>query len=291
MVDAGIKKVKIPSEEFPLVQFSTTKVAANILTISGNGTTVTYTTTYPHNFLPGERVKILGVFPINYNLDGALINAVPNTTSFTVLNNTSATYISGGTVELYSTYDTVNNIFTVRDYVDELYYDFRYRIISEDKNRLSHWSSIQRNIQPNVTAPFPHREPSRFSISKAGNPEVITAVWSFLSDTELAVRTALSPSSPSYISPDQANLVRFLRKTTTYDVWLRWNNNNNDNLNDPGWEDWEFKTTISSTSFDILKRQDTPVKRIEIAIQVPTIAKTRDYYNNKLTLFTGLFGV
>jgi hypothetical protein len=284
MVDPGIKKVIIPSNEFPLVQFSTTKVAANILTISGNGTTITYTTTSPHNFLPGQRVKIVGVLPTSYNLNGALINAVPNTTSFTVLNSTAATYISGGIVEIYSVYDTVNNIFTIRDYVDELYYDFRYRIVSEDKNRFSHWSSIQRNIQPDVTSPFPHTEAARFSITSAQG--AINAIWSFIGDSELAVRTALDPEDPSYISPKQANLIKFLRRTRVYDIWLRWNDENVTNLNDANWTPWEFETSVSSNNFSI--RQLAGTKRIEIAIQVPTSLKVRDYYNNKLTLFRGI---
>jgi hypothetical protein len=284
MADPGIKKVVIPSSEFPLVQFSTTKIAATISNISGNGTTITYTTAFPHNFLPGQRVKILEVLPTVYNLNGALINAVPNTTTFTVLNSASATYISGGLVELYSVYDTVNNLFAFRDYVDELYYDFRYRIISEDRNRFSHWSSIQRNIQPDVTTPFPHTEAARFSITSSQG--AINAIWSFVGDSELAVRTALDPSDPSYISPEQANLIRFLRRTRVYDIWLRWNDENVTNLNDANWTPWEFETSVSSNNFSI--RQIDGTKRIEIAIQVPTSLKVRDYYNNKLTLFRGI---
>lgn len=159
-----------------------------------------------------------------------------------------------------------------RDEVEDLYYDFRYRVISEDRNRSSHWSPIIRYIMPDLTAPFPYTSANRFSISKSGNPEVINAVWSFPGEAE----------NPSDFEKIYAN-------TRSFDVWLRWNDNNTTDLNDPGWEDWEYETTVSSNNFSILKR-DNDVKRVEIAIQVPTVIKVRDYYNNKLTLFRGLSG-
>jgi hypothetical protein len=159
-----------------------------------------------------------------------------------------------------------------REEVTALHYDFRYRVVSEDKNRFSHWSEIVRYPMPDVTTPFPFTDTNRFSISKPTGTDVINAVWSFPGDAE----------SPS-------DYVKFFRDTTQYDVWVRWNNNNTTDLEDPGWDEWEFETTVSSNNFSILKR-DGDVKRIEIAIQIPTSIKIRDYYNNKLTLFRGLSG-
>jgi hypothetical protein len=167
---------------------------------------------------------------------------------------------------------TIYNQSLDRDEVEALHYDFRYRVVSEDRNRFSHWSEIVRYPMPDVTTPFPFTDANRFSISKAGNPEVINAVWSFPGDAE----------NPS-------DYVKFFRDTTQYDVWLRWNNNNTTNLNDVGWSQWEYSETVSSNNFSILKK-DTDVKRIEIAIQIPTSTRIRDYYNNKLTLFRGLSG-
>jgi hypothetical protein len=186
-------------------------------------------------------------------------------------------------------FTTLLNAETEREEVDSLYYDFRYRIISEDKNRFSHWSSIQRNIQPDITDPFPYTnaESNRFSVTKAG--DIITAIWSFPGDSEITERMELEPEDPDYISLEEASYIKIFRKTRTYDVWLRWNNNNTTNLNDSGWTSWEFEANVSTNSFSILKK-DGDVKRIEIAIQVPTTAKLRDYNNNKLTLFRGLSG-
>lgn len=171
-------------------------------------------------------------------------------------------------VQITTSYNELLN----REEVAGSHYDFRYRVVSEDRNRFSHWSEIARYDMPDVTTPFPYTDTARFSISKAGNPEVITAVWSFPGDTE-----------------NPTDYVKFFRETTQYDVWVRWNNNNTTDLNDPGWTDWEFETTVSSNNFSILKK-DSNVKRIEIAVQIPTTVKIRDYYNNKLTLFKGLSG-
>jgi hypothetical protein len=169
-------------------------------------------------------------------------------------------------------FTTVYNDSLSRDEVEDLYYDFRYRIVSEDKNRYSHWAPIIRYIMPDITTPFPYTATNRFSISKSGNPEVINAVWSFPGEAD-----------------DPSDFERIYAKTTTFDVWLRWNNNNTTNLNDAGWQPWEFQATVSSNNFSILKK-DTNVKRVEIAVQVSTAIKVRDYYNNKLTLFRGLSG-
>lgn len=170
----------------------------------------------------------------------------------------------------YVQFSTTFNQSLNREEISSLHYDFRYRVVSEDKNRFSHWSEIVRYPMPDVTTPFPYSTLNRFSITKAGNPEVITAVWSFPGDSE-------NPTAYE----------KFFRDITVYDVWIRWNNNNVTDLNNPGWTAWEYEATVSSNNFSIIKK-DSNVKRIEIAIQVPTNIKIRDYYNNKLTLFTGL---
>ena len=177
---------------------------------------------------------------------------------------------------------TTNNELLAREEVAGLHYDFRYRIISEDRNRSSHWSEIVRYSMPNITTPFPYTNStaSRFRILKGG--DVITATWSFPGDKE--IQDLLDAET---ITIEESNYIKFFRDTTQYDVYVRWNDNNTTNLNDSGWEDWEYETTVSSTNFSILKR-DVDVKRIEIAIQYPTTIKIRDYYNNKLTLFRGL---
>jgi hypothetical protein len=169
-------------------------------------------------------------------------------------------------------FTTVYNNSLLRDEVENLYYDFRYRVISEDRNRYSYWAPIIRYIMPDITTPFPYTATNRFSVSKPSGTDVINAVWSFPGEGD----------NPS-------DFERIYAKTTDFDVWVRWNNNNTTDLNDLGWQPWEFQSTISSNNFSILKK-DSNVKRVEIAVQVPTTIKVRDYYNNKLTLFRGLSG-
>jgi hypothetical protein len=168
-------------------------------------------------------------------------------------------------------FTTIYNNVLNREEVDRLHHDFRYRIVSEDRNRFSHWAPIVRFRMPDVTTPFPYTADTRFSITKSGNPEVVTAVWSFPGDTE----------NPS-------DYEKIFRKTTSFDIWVRWNDENTSDLNHPDWTSWEFVATVSANTFSTLKK--TGAKRIEVAVQVPTTVKIRDYYNNKLTLFRGLSG-
>jgi len=154
-----------------------------------------------------------------------------------------------------------------RDEVEALHYDFRYRVVSEDRNRFSHWSEIVRYPMPDVTAPFPFTEDTRITASKSGNPETVNAVWSFPGDEE----------NPS-------DYVKFFRDTTQYDIWIRWNSTNNAIETTAGWTPWQSVGLFSSNVFSILK-PNPAYKTFEIAIQIPAGQKIRDYNNNKLTLF------
>jgi hypothetical protein len=65
-----------------------------ITNITGNGTTVTYTTA-AQAFTVGQLVSITGVIPSQYNLTNVAI-ATRTSTQFTVTNSATGTYISGG---------------------------------------------------------------------------------------------------------------------------------------------------------------------------------------------------
>jgi hypothetical protein len=176
---------------------------------------------------------------------------------------------------------TTTNELLDREEVDGLHYDFRYRIVSEDKNRFSHWSEIIRYAMPNVTTPFPYTASTRISVANVG--DVINVVWSFPNDSEIAEQIELEPEDPDYMSIEEANYIKFFRDGNVYDIWIRWNNSNTDDPEAAGWSNWELSTTISNNNFSIIK----PAGRsaVDVAIQLPSIPKVRDYYNNKLTLF------
>ena len=70
----------------------------SISTVSGNGTSITFTTTSAHGLSVGNKVSIVNVNPIAYNLSDIVIDTVPTSTTFTVLGTTSSAYVYGGNV-------------------------------------------------------------------------------------------------------------------------------------------------------------------------------------------------
>ena len=175
-------------------------------------------------------------------------------------------------IQFTKVYDSIDQ----RNEIDELYYDFRYRIISENKNRTSAWSPIERIVMPDIGSGideatglpyFPYTSNQRINISETGNPKIITAIWS----------KPLAADNPSEFE-------NIFNKINIYDVWIRWTNTNNATEASEGWTSWSYVTTVSSNTFSIPKSADS-YKTVEIAIQIPTEEKLRDYNNNKLTLF------
>jgi hypothetical protein len=64
--------------------------------ISGNGTTVTYTTSSDHNLEAGDRVSIYGSNITAYNLKNVAVASAATSTTFTVTNSATGSYTSGG---------------------------------------------------------------------------------------------------------------------------------------------------------------------------------------------------
>jgi hypothetical protein len=151
-----------------------------------------------------------------------------------------------------------------------LFYPIRYRVVSEDKNRVSQWSPTYKlEVPPTTDAGLPYDgavNSSRFHINTVGNnPMTINAVWSFKTASE-------NPSALEKVFAD----------VKVFDIWIRWNPNNSpDNIN---WTEWEHVTTVSTTSFSTIKKTTGNPKQVQIAIQIPTNRKVRD---DRLTLFIG----
>lgn len=165
-------------------------------------------------------------------------------------------------------FETIYNSVTARYEISDLYYAFRYRVMSEDKNRYSHWSPIQKIVMPDVTSPFPYTTAGRISVAITNNTglKVATAVWTHKTASE---------------SPTEYEKV--FSKINIFDVWVRWNNTNTDDPAAPGWTSWEYVSMVSSNSFSTAVSNG--YSGMDIAIQVPTTDKVRDFNNNKLTLF------
>jgi hypothetical protein len=66
--------------------------------VSGNGTIATYTVEDGHNFVVGQTVDISGISPSVYNVTGGVVISKTSTT-FTVANTSTASYVSGGAVK------------------------------------------------------------------------------------------------------------------------------------------------------------------------------------------------
>lgn len=95
---------------------------STIVSVSGTGTQVTYTTTSAHGLAVGDTVNITGIEPIAYNQNGAYVTAVSTSVphSFTVSNSTTAALTRGGLVVGTTPTNIWNAISTaVSDYLSD----------------------------------------------------------------------------------------------------------------------------------------------------------------------------
>jgi len=72
-------------------------LARTVTNAAGDGTTVTYTTSIAHGYLPGMVISMTGITPSAYNLATQTITDCPTPTTFTIANAATGAYVSGGT--------------------------------------------------------------------------------------------------------------------------------------------------------------------------------------------------
>jgi len=99
-------------------------------------------------------------------------------------------------------------------------YSVRYRVISEDKNRTSHWSPISL-IQPEYNFVT-----GQSSIHKA-NANLVIVAW-----------------DPVTINRIINGTTYFIKKAAEYDVWIRWGKNNDG--------DWIYDGRAQSSSVNLV---------------------------------------
>ena len=97
-------------------------------------------------------------------------------------------------------------------------YSLRYRIVSSDNNRTSHWSPIYL-VLPDYTFLSGNIE-----FHKAGN--IASLVWDSVT-----------------LNKVDGDKTYFIRKELQYDVWVRWDRGDNG--------DWLYKERLSTTSLSI----------------------------------------
>jgi hypothetical protein len=149
---------------------------------------------------------------------------------------------------------------------NDLFYELRYRVVSEDKNRSSHWSKFTKIIVPTTTdADLPYTTIPRitvFNTNVEGGNKAVTATWTF-------------PQDPSEFNPDpyKAELEQRFSQVTFFDIFVRWS----PDVSGPNWDPWKYETTISTNTYTILRKTSPyTAKRIDIAVQIPTARKTLD---------------
>jgi hypothetical protein len=127
-------------------------------------------------------------------------------------------------------------------------YEVRYRVISEDKNRTSHWSPIFL-VQPEFTY-----VPGTIHHTKAG--DVSTVAWN---SVEIKKGSIL------------------IKEAMTYDVWVRWDRG------DSG--DWQYRSRVDTSSISLITPatytknsvvQGSPPNRLSVEIYLKGFPISRD---------------
>ena len=131
-------------------------------------------------------------------------------------------------------------------------YYVKYRIVSEDRNRLSHWSPTYV-----LTPPYEFRRPdlktqSDFLVNKQSNG-IVNIAWDTI---------------------NVYNNDNFIRKAIGYDVWLRWSRNGDNG-------DWTYEERISTTSLSILVPPSYHINGVEQGVvpnqlEVEIYARSQD---------------
>lgn len=135
--------------------------------------------------------------------------------------------------------------------VDGIYRAVRYRVISEDRNRFSHWSPIYRLNYPDTT--FTAGVGIDAHSFTNSNPPMVGITWTI--------------PSPSIYSDTQ-----------TFDIFLQWKNNAND-VTVP----WFYAGTTNSKTFSVVApAQTNDYEHLDIQIQLPSVSKIK---NDKLAVF------
>jgi hypothetical protein len=98
-VDGNDTRLNFEFYRLPATLSSVDIRSANITGASGNATSITYIA--DNNFSPGQKIKISGIVPAQYNLSSATILSATST-QFTVTNSSTGTYTSGGYASSYS---------------------------------------------------------------------------------------------------------------------------------------------------------------------------------------------
>jgi hypothetical protein len=127
-------------------------------------------------------------------------------------------------------------------------YNVRYRLISEDRNRVSHWSKIYNLQSPTITPIL------EYSMVINNSHDVVNVAWNL----------------------DQ------VPGTAYFDIWVRWVGNHAES-NYP----WQYLVTTTDNKYSLVFPTSIPdpvnggtesPKKIRVAVQRPTYPKQKENY-------------
>jgi hypothetical protein len=104
-------------------------------------------------------------------------------------------------------------------------YYTRYRIVSEDRNKTSHWSPVYL-----LTVPYKFRRPGNSPLEL---------------DNFLVEKVSSGIVDIAWEPVEVWNGNNFIRKAISYDIWLRWSKNGSNG-------DWLYQERASNTSLVVL---------------------------------------
>ena len=140
--------------------------------------------------------------------------------------------------------------------LDTRSYNVRYRLISEDRNRVSHWSNIY-NLESPIITPI-----TEYAIVVTNADDLVTVTWN----------------------------LNQVPETAYFDVWVKWVGNSSESL-----YPWQYLATITDNQYAMVFPTNIPdptggtelPKKIRVAIQRPTYPKEKENYPtvSEITVF------
>lgn len=180
---AEIKKVIIPKSSLPPVvspeeSISSSKSISTIVPKSVSGVNVLeITTADDHGFLVEDIINIFKSTETDFNIENAIVYAVVSSKKFQIIGSSSQTYTSGAKVSK-----------AAGEYV------VRFRIVSEDRNRYSHWSP-QYFVSP-VPNSFEAAEDKNIRVTQVN--DLLIAQWNISAKANEELSKTPSAASASY---------------------------------------------------------------------------------------------
>jgi len=124
---------------------------------------------------------------------------------------------------------------------DNLQYSLRFRVISDDRNRVSAWSPIYNiSVDPEPAENITH------SVHHDSNTDLVTVVWTM----------------PATLTEDPTTSESIQAKIKEFDVFVQWDS-----------EPWKYVTTVNNTIYAINVKPGAST--IKVAVQKPTFPKLR----------------